>query len=77
MQFLVENSFFIVVLGVCVAMHFFMHGHGHGKGDPDRQSHVAPGDFGGDRSTSESEAMRPRVAVRRGSANDRSDQRAG
>lgn len=32
MEWLISNSFLIVVLLVCVGMHVFGHGHGHGKG---------------------------------------------
>lgn len=39
MDILFENLFFVIVLVVCVGMHFFMHGrHGHGHGGRD---HVA------------------------------------
>jgi len=33
MEWLSSNSFFVLVLLVCIGMHFFGHGHGHGKHD--------------------------------------------
>lgn len=33
MEWLTGNSFFLLVLLVCVGMHFFGHGHGHGHDD--------------------------------------------
>lgn len=32
MDSLLENWFFLLVLFLCVGMHFFGHGHGHGHG---------------------------------------------
>ena len=31
MEWLSGNSFFVLVLLVCIGMHFFGHGHGHGE----------------------------------------------
>jgi len=33
MEWFTGNSFFLLVLLVCVGMHFFGHGHGHKHGD--------------------------------------------
>ena len=46
MDWLISNSFLIVVLLVCVGMHFFGHGHGHGHGkhnhDPENRYYNDP-----------------------------------
>lgn len=44
MDILFENLFFVIVLLVCVGMHFFMHGrHGHGHGGRDHAAGAADG----------------------------------
>lgn len=37
MDWLVGNSFFILLLLICVGMHIFGHGHGHGHGHANRR----------------------------------------
>lgn len=38
MEWLTGNSFFLLLLLVCVGMHFFGHGHGHSHGHGDHRS---------------------------------------
>lgn len=38
MEWFTGNSFFLLVLLVCVGMHFFGHGHGHGHKHGDHRS---------------------------------------